>query len=84
MKTKSAFHVPLITTALFVLVVCSSAGAAELSATDWSDVRAAYESGRHKITAVEGGHVARNPGQHWRTRFDRRGFFTEPESGGWQ
>jgi len=34
--------------------------------------------------AVEGGHQARNPGQQWLTRFDGRGFVTQPDAGGWQ
>ncbi len=95
MKTYPAFHAPVITTAFLVIVACSglwlpgglssSAGAAELNASDWSGIRAAREAARHDISADEGGgHVARNPGQRWVTRFDGRGFLTEPESGGWE
>lgn len=54
-----------------------------LASSDWSSIRAAYESNRHKAFAAEGGFVARNPGQQWQTRFDGRGFITSPDSGGW-
>ncbi len=54
-----------------------------LAASDWSSIRAAYESNRHKAFAAEGGFVARNHGQQWQTRFDGRGFITSPDSGGW-
>jgi hypothetical protein len=56
-----------------------------LSASDWSSIHAACEAGRHRVYAVEtGGHQARNPGQRWLTKFEGRGFVTEPKSGGWQ
>lgn len=54
-----------------------------LAASDWSSIRAAYESNRHKAFAAEGGFVARNHGQQWQTGFDGRGFITSPDSGGW-
>ncbi|MFN0137699.1 MAG: hypothetical protein ACKVS9_16460 [Phycisphaerae bacterium] len=54
-----------------------------LSASDWSSIRATYEANRHAAFAVDGGYQARNPGQHWRTRFDGRGFETTPDAGGW-
>lgn len=54
-----------------------------LGASDWSSIRAAYESNRHRAFASEGGFVARNPGQQWQTRFDGRGFITSPDSGSW-
>ncbi|MCK6483155.1 MAG: thrombospondin type 3 repeat-containing protein [Phycisphaerae bacterium] len=54
-----------------------------LSASGWSSIRAAYEANRHAAFAVEGGYVARNPGQQWRTTFDGRGFVTTPDAGGW-
>ncbi len=65
-----------------------------LSASDWSGIRAAYETGRHaafpaldgpKVCqgAVDGCYQARNPGQRWRTLFDGRGFVTTPDAGGW-
>lgn len=53
------------------------------SAAAWSGIRAAYETKRHEAFAVEGGWRARNLGQQWRTRFDRRGFLTTPDGGGW-
>ncbi|MDQ3626724.1 MAG: hypothetical protein M3372_06305, partial [Verrucomicrobiota bacterium] len=55
-----------------------------LAANDWASIRAAYEAQRHAAVAVEGGHQARNPGQQWLTRFDGRGFVTQPDAGGWQ
>ncbi|MFQ5747825.1 MAG: hypothetical protein ACE5H3_00010 [Planctomycetota bacterium] len=54
-----------------------------LSATDWSGIHAAYEAGRHKVRAVDGGYQAWNPGQQWHTRFDGRGFTVTPDGGGW-
>ena len=54
-----------------------------LSASDWSSIRVAYEAGRHRVFAVEGGYHAYNPRQGWSTRFDGRGFTTEPDGGGW-
>src|SRR6185295_9800120 len=55
----------------------------DLSATDWSSIRSAYESNRHAAVAVEDGYQARNPGQHWLTRFDGRGVSIRPDAGGW-
>jgi len=54
-----------------------------LSASDWSNIKSAYESNRHAAFAVEGGYQARNPGQSWRTHFDGRGFVTTPDGGDW-
>jgi hypothetical protein len=54
-----------------------------LSATEWASVRQAYDAGRHATQPCEGGYQARNPGQRWLTRFDGRGFETEPDKGGW-
>ncbi len=55
-----------------------------LAKSDWASIREAYEAGRHQISAVTGGHQARNPGQQWTTTFDGRGFLTQPDAGGWQ
>lgn len=52
--------------------------------SDWASIRSAYEAQRHAAFAVEGGYQARNPEQHWLTKFDPRGFNTEPEGRGWQ
>jgi len=54
-----------------------------LSAGDWSSLRGACEAGRHAAVAIDGGYAARNPEQHWLTRFDGRGFSTAPDAGGW-
>ena len=56
---------------------------ADLSASDWSSIRAAYEAHRHAVQPVDGGYQARNPGQGWRMRFDGRGFTVSPEAGEW-
>jgi hypothetical protein len=58
-------------------------GSAELSATDWSCMRDAYEAGRHRVVAVAGGHAARNHGQSLALRFDGRGFVARPDRGDW-
>ncbi|MFO0973781.1 MAG: thrombospondin type 3 repeat-containing protein [Phycisphaerae bacterium] len=55
----------------------------DLSDSDWSGIRAAYEAGRRAVTAVDGGWVARNPAQQWRTGFDGRGFDSAPNATGW-
>jgi hypothetical protein len=58
-----------------------------LAKSDWANIRAAYEAGRHAFQPVagqDGVWQARNPGQQWLTRFDGRGFVAEPKGGGWQ
>ena len=55
-----------------------------LAKSDWSSIREAYEAGRHACQPVEGGWQASNPGQQWTTKFDGRGFVSEPKGGGWQ
>ena len=55
-----------------------------LAKSDWASIRAAYQAGQHAVQPVEGGWQARNPGQQWTTKFDGRGFVTEPKGGGWQ
>ncbi len=52
-----------------------------LSASDWSSIKIAYEAARYAAYPVEGGYLARNPGQCWRSRFDGRGFESSPDSG---
>ena len=54
-----------------------------LAKSDWQSIRAAHEGWQHSFHAVEGGHIARTPGQQWRSHFDARGFLTEPIGGGW-
>ncbi|MBK8036391.1 MAG: FG-GAP repeat protein [Verrucomicrobiaceae bacterium] len=54
-----------------------------LAKSDWQNIRAAYETGRHSFQSVEGGWQAINPGQQWTTTFDRRGFLTRPREGNW-
>lgn len=54
-----------------------------LSASDWCSIRTAYEAHRHAAVALEGGYLARNPGQQWQTLFDGRGFLATPDAGGW-
>lgn len=55
-----------------------------LAKSDWSSIRAAYEAGRHAFQPIDGGWQARNPGQQWTTKFDHRGFLTQPREGAWQ
>jgi len=58
-----------------------------LSGGDWSSIQAAYQAGRHAITASPGQPgtwTAYNPGQQWTTRFDGRGFDTQPQGADWQ
>ena len=55
-----------------------------LAPSDWKSIRATYEAQRHAAFVVEGGYQAWNPGQQWRTKFDARGFNTQPDAGGWQ
>ncbi len=54
-----------------------------LSASDWSNIRAAYEADRQHVFAVDDGWRARNPGQRWTTAFDGRGFTITPDAAGW-
>lgn len=84
---------------LFVLLFTLSAGIAQMlpeetvapkkrpagvSASDWAGILKAYESQRHRFLPMEDGtHGARNPGQCWSIRFDRRGFEVHPDGGGW-
>lgn len=52
--------------------------------SEWSDLRAAYEAGRHAAHRQENGHLtARNPGQQWRAEFDGKGFTVNPDHGTW-
>src|SRR5687767_13853924 len=56
-----------------------------LAPSDWASIRTAYETQRHAAFPVEGGgYQARNPGQQWVTKFDGRGFSTQPDAGGWR
>jgi len=59
-----------------------------LTASEWSQIRAAYE--RHRYSAVvepsaaaREAYRAHNLQQQWLTRFDGRGFVVEPDQGGW-
>ncbi len=60
-----------------------SVAPAGLSAADWEAIRAVHQSARHEFAPEGDGWVARNPGQRWTTRFDGRGFLTEPDHGEW-
>ena len=52
-----------------------------LAKTEWASIRAAYEAGRHAFQHIASGWQARNPGQQWTTKFDGRGFVSEPKGG---
>lgn len=51
---------------------------------DLTDIREAYEAGRHAFQPVAGGWQARNPGQQWLVKFDGRGFIAEPQGATWR
>jgi trimeric autotransporter adhesin len=55
-----------------------------LTGSAWSSIRAEYQRHRQTVFPVDGGHRARNYGQHWVTRFDGRGFEVTPDAGGWR
>ena len=55
-----------------------------LSGSAWSSIRAEYQRHRQAVFPEDGGHRARNYGQHWVTRFDGRGFDVTPDAGGWR
>ncbi len=58
-----------------------------VTAPDWTSIRRQYEQHRHAVSPVAGDPKtlqARNRGQQWRTRFDGRGFVTQPDAGGWE
>ncbi len=55
-----------------------------LDASEWASIRKAYDVGRHAFSQTkDGGFVARNPGQRWRSEFDGKGFTITPDQGGW-
>lgn len=55
-----------------------------VDAADWRGIRAAREAAIHAPEArLDGGWVARNPGQQWTSTFDGRGFTVTPNGGGW-
>jgi len=56
---------------------------AEIGTEAWVGIRVSHEAARHVAAPTEGGYRAHNPGQHWSTRFDGRGFRTVPDTGGW-
>jgi hypothetical protein len=55
-----------------------------LSKSDWTSIRTECEARRHTFQRIEGGWHASNPGQQWTTKFDGRGFLSEPKGGGWK
>jgi trimeric autotransporter adhesin len=55
-----------------------------VTTSDWTGIRAAYESGKRAIVPQsDGTHAARHPGQAWCTAFDGRGFRVTPDEGAW-
>ncbi|QDV07812.1 hypothetical protein Poly30_33450 [Planctomycetes bacterium Poly30] len=57
--------------------------AKELSADDWSGIRAAYDRERHAFFATEEGHAALLHGQGCTAHFDGQGAWIEPGHAGW-
>jgi FG-GAP repeat len=55
-----------------------------LTTADWNSIRAEHESQRHAVIASGSRYLARNPGQHWETKFDGAGFVIQPEKGDWR
>ena len=55
-----------------------------LSPHEWADIRQQYEEHRHTAFPVCGGHLAANPSQQWRTRFDGRGFTIRSDAAAWE
>ncbi len=54
-----------------------------LSPLDWSEIQAAHEVDRHRVTQSKEGFEALNPGQNWRTEFDGQGFLVQPDGSDW-
>lgn len=61
----------------------ASAGDPAISDSDHASLRAVFQASRHAAVSDADGYLAHNPGQSWQTRFDRRGFTTTPDRGGW-
>jgi hypothetical protein len=85
MKTIQLFTTAFGIAAVSCASVCSEESTPKgLSVSEWSSIREAYDVGRHAVRRQENGtYAARNPGQRWRTEFDRRGFFVRPDHGQW-
>ncbi|MBI1353597.1 MAG: hypothetical protein GC160_04570 [Acidobacteria bacterium] len=54
-----------------------------VSDSDWSEILRLRRQRAFAVTAAGEGFQARNPGQQWLVRLDRRGFGVQPEQGGW-
>ncbi len=52
--------------------------------TDWPELRAARDDGRHRIKRVATGYRAFNSEQRWNMRFDGQGFLVQPDGADWQ
>lgn len=55
----------------------------QLSPTDWSALRAAFEAQRRAAMDVGAGFRARDPAQRWWLEFDGRGVRAHPDEGTW-
>ena len=83
-KMKTLVSLLAGTLGLAFAATATPTGPEGVAASDWADIRVAYEAGRHAPQRQEGGHlVARNPGQQWRTEFDGKGFTVTPDHGNW-
>lgn len=81
------FFARSIPTMIAVVVACETStleggvpAPRELSAADWAAIGAARDANCYATSTFDGCLQAMNPGQHWRTRFDGRGFLTTPNS----
>jgi len=71
--------------AVFSVSILSAAAPEDLSPSEWSSLRAAYDAARQRFfPSQDGTHHAQNLGQGWSTSFDARGFMATPDQGGWQ
>ena len=73
----------LLTSALLSRAAAQTESPHGLAADDWTNIRVACETERHRVRASEDGFEAHNPGQGWRINFDTRGFLVEPEQSAW-
>ncbi len=80
----------------FALLVCSLGWASTvpmsgvpegLECSDWQSIQAVWQAGQHAVHADReqpGTWTASNAGQQWTTRFDGRGFDTQPAAASWR
>ncbi|MFZ4795584.1 MAG: FG-GAP repeat protein, partial [Blastocatellia bacterium] len=55
-----------------------------LERREWKSIVEAHEMAKYEMTRTEDGWQGWNPGQDWVTKFDGRGFLTQPANRAWQ